>query len=240
MDGFWKHAAVSRQRCRHRRRSQRSGSHRRHAGGSRQGIPRRPDASWPMTARRDATPRLAAELGAEVVRRTPRDGRGKGGAMTAAARAALASRPSPASVVLCDGDLGASAGALASSPSAVESGDCDLAVAAFARREGGGFGIAVGFARRAIRSLTGLELTRRSPGRGRCAESSSSACFRSLPDSGWRSAMTIDAVSSRRQHQGDGARPRAPRHRSDGVGLPSPRPPARRFHPCIHIASASP
>ena len=58
---------------------------------------------------------------------------------------------------------------------AVEAGDCDLAVASFARREGGGFGIAVGFARRAIRSLTGLELGRRSRASGRCAVSCSSA-----------------------------------------------------------------
>jgi hypothetical protein len=40
----------------------------------------------------------------------------------------------------------------------VERGEADLAIAAFARREGGGFGIALGFARRAIRALSGLDM----------------------------------------------------------------------------------
>lgn len=41
---------------------------------------------------------------------------------------------------------------------AVQDGEADLAVAVFARKVGGGFGVAVGFARWAIRNLTGLEL----------------------------------------------------------------------------------
>jgi hypothetical protein len=40
---------------------------------------------------------------------------------------------------------------------AVEGGECDLAVAAFSRRVGGGFGFALGFARWAIRRRCGLE-----------------------------------------------------------------------------------
>jgi hypothetical protein len=39
----------------------------------------------------------------------------------------------------------------------VEGEECDLAVAAFARRVGGGFGVALGFARWAIRRLCGAE-----------------------------------------------------------------------------------
>jgi hypothetical protein len=60
--------------------------------------------------------------------------------------------------VLCDGDLGDTARQLPALVAAVRRGECDLAVAAFSRRVGGGFGLAVGYARSAIRRLTGLEL----------------------------------------------------------------------------------
>ncbi len=62
-------------------------------------------------------------------------------------------------MLLCDADLGASAAGLAPLVEAVERGECDLAVAAFSRRVGGGFGLAVGFARWAIRRLCGAETT---------------------------------------------------------------------------------
>src|SRR5581483_10707152 len=83
---------------------------------------------------------------------------GKGGAMTAAARAALIASPgAPGDVfVLCDGDLGDSAERLAPLVAAVFSGGADLAVAAFARRAGGGFGVALGFAGWAIERRCGL------------------------------------------------------------------------------------
>jgi glycosyltransferase involved in cell wall biosynthesis len=60
--------------------------------------------------------------------------------------------------VLCDGDLGASAGRLGALVDAVRGGEADMAVAVFATRVGGGVGLAVGFARWAIRRRTGLEL----------------------------------------------------------------------------------
>jgi hypothetical protein len=60
-------------------------------------------------------------------------------------------------VVLCDGDLGASARHLSRLTDALDRGEGDLAVAAFARRVGGGSGVAVGFAGWAIGRLTGLE-----------------------------------------------------------------------------------
>jgi glycosyltransferase involved in cell wall biosynthesis len=143
----------------------------------------------------DATPALATQAGAEVVRRGASDGRGKGGAMTAAARDALARETGPSTVVLCDGDLGASAVSLTALADAVDAGDCDLAVAAFARREGGGFGIALGFARRAIRSLTGVELD--APISGQRAVRSQLLERHLLPFApgfGMETAMTIDAV----------------------------------------------
>jgi glycosyltransferase involved in cell wall biosynthesis len=103
----------------------------------------------------DETAELAMAAGAEVVRR----GRphGKGGNVSAAAEAALGVEPAPELVLLCDGDLGQSAGRLVPLVEAVRHGDCDLAVASFSQRVGGGFGIALGFARWAIRRLCGIE-----------------------------------------------------------------------------------
>jgi glycosyltransferase involved in cell wall biosynthesis len=106
----------------------------------------------------DGSAEVAAAAGAEVVRseRTI----GKGGVATLAAERVveLALAEDPPVFVLCDGDLGDTARQLPALVGAVRAGDCDLAVAAFSRRVGGGFGIAVGFARRAIARLTGLEL----------------------------------------------------------------------------------
>jgi glycosyltransferase involved in cell wall biosynthesis len=106
-------------------------------------------------ASEDGTAEVALAAGAEVVSR----GRphGKGANVSAAADAALSVTPPPSVVLLCDGDLGASAGRLAPLAKAVEAGECDVAVAAFRRRVGGGFGLALGFARWAIRRRCGLE-----------------------------------------------------------------------------------
>src|SRR5688572_18824416 len=103
---------------------------------------------------RDATPDAVRAAGAELVRseRTV----GKGGAMTLAARRVL-ERP-PAIVVLCDGDLAQTAGELGPLVAAVRDGECDLAIARFARRVGGGVGAALGFSRWATRRRCGLEL----------------------------------------------------------------------------------
>jgi glycosyltransferase involved in cell wall biosynthesis len=102
----------------------------------------------------DGTPEVAMSHGAWVIRR--QRSHGKGGNVTAAAEAALDDIDSAAVVLLCDSDLGASAGELRALVEAVERGDCDLAVASFARREGGGFGIAVGYAQRKIEELCGF------------------------------------------------------------------------------------
>src|SRR5580693_10455350 len=87
----------------------------------------------------DATAQTALELGAQVV--SSARAIGKGAAMTGAARVALHEAsvttrdPDSQSIyVLCDGDLGDSAVALAALADAVARGDADVAVAAFARR----------------------------------------------------------------------------------------------------------
>ena len=104
----------------------------------------------------DGTAEVAMRHGAEVVSR----GRphGKGANVTAAAEALLSreAATSLGAVLLCDGDLGDSAAELAPLVRAVESGECDLAVARFAQREGGGFGVALRYAREQIERLSGF------------------------------------------------------------------------------------
>jgi glycosyltransferase involved in cell wall biosynthesis len=111
----------------------------------------------------DATALLAREAGARVVRSERMIG--KGGAVTAAALDALreartttGARPRSMVFVLCDADLGSSALELGALADAVRGGDADIAVAAFATRVGGGVGLAVAFARWAIRRRCGLSL----------------------------------------------------------------------------------
>lgn len=107
----------------------------------------------------DGTGHAALQAGAELVR-SPRT-IGKGGATTLAAERVLARalEPDPPTVVLCDGDLGASARELPALAAAVrDGGDLDLAIARFRVKVGGGFGFAVNFSRWATRRLTGLEL----------------------------------------------------------------------------------
>lgn len=105
---------------------------------------------------RDATAAIARAFGATVVGDGRR--RGKGQAMSAAASAALAAagaderRCGQAPVfVLCDADLGGCAGELAALLEPLAAGRADVALARFARRGAGGFGIASAFARRAAR-----------------------------------------------------------------------------------------
>lgn len=104
----------------------------------------------------DATAHVALQHGARVV--SGERVRGKGGNVTAAAHTVLhrAFEPQPPAFLLCDADLGECAGELTGLVEAVESGECDLAVAIFARKVGGGFGVVVRFARWAIERLTGL------------------------------------------------------------------------------------
>jgi glycosyltransferase involved in cell wall biosynthesis len=108
-------------------------------------------------ASEDGTSDVALAHGARVISR----GRphGKGGNVTAAAEAALSDAEAAAAplALVCDGDLGESAAALTGLVEAVRGGECDLAVAAFARRVGGGFGIALRFAHWAIRSRSGYD-----------------------------------------------------------------------------------
>jgi len=143
---------------------------------------------------RDATAELARAAGARVAGTGRRVGKGQ--AMSAAAARALAEAPGAERgvLVLCDGDLGESAGDLAPLASAVGSGECDLAVAAFARRVGGGFGIARGFARWAIRRACGLETVAPISGQRALDRRTLARVLPFAGGFGMEMGMTIDAV----------------------------------------------
>lgn len=147
----------------------------------------------------DGTSQIALAAGANVVR--SERSLGKGGASTLAAQRALERlRPhGDAVAVLCDGDLGESAGRLGALAAVVQRGEGDLAVAAFARRIGGGFGVAAGFARWAIRRRCGLEL--RAPISGQRALRSDvlRQTLPFAPGFGMEIGMTIDAARAGRR-----------------------------------------
>lgn len=119
---------------------------------------------------------------------------GKGANVTAAAEAALGDRDSPALAVLCDGDLGESAARLERLVGAVADGECDLAIAAFQRRVGGGFGIALRFARWAIRRRCGFEAGAPISGQRAMRTGVLRATLPFADGYGLEIGMTIDAV----------------------------------------------
>ena len=128
---------------------------------------------------RDSTPAVAGQAGARVVRR----GRlGKGQALTLAER-----EVPPGALLLCDADL---AGDLA--PLLV--GDADLTIAAFAERQGGGFGIARRAARGLVRTLGGFEAREPLSGQRALSPAARDACFPLAPGFGCEVRMTIDAA----------------------------------------------
>jgi glycosyltransferase involved in cell wall biosynthesis len=142
----------------------------------------------------DGTAEAAMAAGAQVVsRRRPH---GKGANVSAAADAALSAEPAPGTVLLCDGDLGDSAAALAPLVAAVERGECDLAVAAFSRRVGGGFGVALGFARWAIKRLCGLEAAAPISGQRAMRAEVLRATLPFARGYGMELGMTVDAVGA--------------------------------------------
>ncbi|MFL5900606.1 MAG: glycosyltransferase family 2 protein [Solirubrobacterales bacterium] len=153
-----------------------------------------PDAAiWVADdASNDGTAEVAMAAGAKVVSR----GRphGKGANVTAAAQAALSEEDAPELVLLCDGDLGGSAARLAPLVAAVEAGECDLAVAVFGRRVGGGFGLALGFARWAIRRLCGFEAEAPISGQRAMRTEVLRATLPFARGYGMEIGMTVDAV----------------------------------------------
>jgi glycosyltransferase involved in cell wall biosynthesis len=168
----------------------------------------------------DGTAEVALAGRAEVV--TRRRPHGKGANVTAAAQAALGVEPSPELVLLCDADLGSSASELGALVDAVAEGRCDLAIASFSRRVGGGFGLTVGFARWAVERRSGFRA--RAPLSGQRAMRAG-VLRDALPLAdgfGLETGMTIDAVRAGHRveevdldlsHRATGRSPRGFAHR---------------------------
>ena len=139
----------------------------------------------------DGTAEEAMRHGAQVVsRRLPH---GKGGNVTAAAEAMLSDAPA-GTVLLCDADLGGSAAALAPLVDAVAGGECDLAIAGFARPVGGGFGLALGFSRWATHRLGGVGLAAPISGQRAMTREALRRLLPFAPGYGMETAMNIDAA----------------------------------------------
>ena len=139
---------------------------------------------------RDGTGLAAQQAGADLVRMP--EPVGKGGAATQGVLRLLEGGVERA-VVLCDGDLGASARQLPRLVDALDEDGADLAVASFARRVGGGFGIALGFAGWAIRSRTGLRLRAPISGQRALRPAAARAVLPFARGFGMEIGMTIDA-----------------------------------------------
>jgi glycosyltransferase involved in cell wall biosynthesis len=140
----------------------------------------------------DGTQQEAMRHGAWLIsRRRPH---GKGGNVTAAAEAAVGEFADEATVLLCDADLGTSAGELVPLVEAVEAGRCDVAVASFANRDGGGFGFTLSYARNAVDRICGVRLEGPLSGQ-RAMRVSTLRDLLPLAD-GWglETGMTIDAI----------------------------------------------
>jgi hypothetical protein len=116
--------------------------------------------------------------------------------VTAAVQAVIdrAEEPNPPTFLLCDADLGASARELVSLVKVVERGDCELAVARFRERLGGGFGIALAFARWAIERRCGYQAGAPISGQRAMPAGVLRALLPFASGYGMETAMTIDAV----------------------------------------------
>jgi hypothetical protein len=133
---------------------------------------------------RDATALRAEAAGASVLR-LPR--RGKGQALSAAERAA---RPGP--LLLVDADVRGDVTPLLRGDTVPQG----LRVAAFAERQGGGFGIAKLVARTLIRVRTGLDAREPLSGQRALSARAREAVFPLAPGFGAETRMTIDAVNA--------------------------------------------
>jgi hypothetical protein len=131
---------------------------------------------------RDGTAHVAASAGARVLRLPHR---GKGQALTLAEREAP-----PGPLLLCDADLRGDLRPLLES-------EADLAIAVFSHRQGGGFGLAKGTARRLIAQACGFEAREPLSGQRRLSTRARAECFPLAAGFGVETRMTVDAVQAR-------------------------------------------
>jgi len=128
---------------------------------------------------RDGTAGAAEAAGARVVR-LPR--RGKGQALALAERDAP-----PGGLLLCDADLDGDLCPLLETRA-------DLAIASFAERQGGGFGLVKRTARVLIRLTTGRELREPLSGQRALSTRARERCFPTAAGFGADARMTVDAL----------------------------------------------
>jgi hypothetical protein len=128
---------------------------------------------------RDRTAEAAERAGARVLR-LPR--RGKGQALTLAEREAP-----PGPLLVCDSDLDGGLGPLLDA-------DADLAIAVFAERQGGGFGIAKRAARALIRARSGFVPVEPLSGQRAFSEEARAVCFPLAAGCGCEGGASIDAA----------------------------------------------
>src|SRR5207344_2258785 len=128
---------------------------------------------------RDGTAATAEGAGARVVR-LPRLGKGQ-----ALALAECEAESGP--LLLCDADL-------EGDPSPLLDVEADLAIAAFAERQGGGFGLAKCAARALVRAYSGFDAREPLSGQRALSPAAREACFPTAPGFGCEVRMTIDAV----------------------------------------------
>ena len=129
----------------------------------------------------DGTAEVAKKAGAQVLRLPPR---GKGQAIALAEREAP-----PGGLLLCDADLVGDLRPLLAAGS-------DLAVAVFAEREGGGFGIVKRTARELIRLATGRELREPLSGQRALTQGARERVFPTAAGFGVDARMTVDALGA--------------------------------------------
>jgi hypothetical protein len=188
----------------------------------------------------DGTASAALVAGATVLRASRR--RGKGRALEEALE-----RLEPADIWLfADADLDQTAGLLAPLLDVVRGGRADIAIAAFPKLGGGGFGLVKRAAGGAIRRLSGFEAREPLSGQ-RALTAAALAAVRPLaPGFGVEVAMTIDAIRAGLRvveipiqglwHRPTGRGPRGFAHRArQGLDISTasaaravPRPPRRR------------
>jgi hypothetical protein len=128
---------------------------------------------------RDRTAETARAAGARVLT-LPR--LGKGQALSLAER-----ELEPGPLLLCDADVVGDLRPLSESSS-------DLTIGAFARKQGGGFGVAKGVSRRMIRLLSGYDAEEPLSGQRLLSPRTRAALFPLAPGFGCETRMTIDAV----------------------------------------------
>jgi glycosyltransferase involved in cell wall biosynthesis len=137
---------------------------------------------------KDATSSAALVAGATVLRASRRRGKGR------AIEEALERLPSAEVWLLADADLADSASHLGPLVEAVREGKADVAIAAFPKLGGGGFGMVKRAATRLIRAACGFDASEPLSGQ-RALTGAALAAVRPLaPGFGVEVGMTIDAV----------------------------------------------